>query len=180
MYKKAQKSPNSSEEEPIIVRIWDADKGTGQVGHASLEIGESYLSFWPRYEVSLQEKPGKIASTEAFLNSYQEDVYSEGKLPDHIYHVTTLDRSRVIEAIEEIKEEVEEGKIGYCLSGRAFLGGKSCMNCTTAVFDILKKGGFKHMPVLDDTLTSPNGLHDIMEAYQKYEPTYGNQSNQRL
>jgi hypothetical protein len=58
---------------------------------------------------------------------------------------------------------LQQNQLGYCLYGRSFKKHESCLNCTTAVFKVLEAGGLDKIPGIDDMITSPGGLRDVIK-----------------
>lgn len=148
----------------IIIRIWYSKDEN--VGHASIQIKDDYLSFWPKYAISLTEKPGIISFCEATLLSLENDIDAEGQIPDRVYQLIGLDVSNGSKMLNHIKNQVKQGTIGYCLTGTKLKGSVYCLNCSTTVFKVLKASGFNNDSFLRETtsaLISPNELSNIID-----------------
>jgi hypothetical protein len=162
-------SPRNSEDCKIIVRIWHPYT-KDQVGHASLQVGDHYLSFWPENGVDPSQKEGMVQSCNAIMLTLEEDINAEDdRLPDETFEFIYLDEIKMKDEIIGIKRQISENDIGYCLSGRKLKGDMHCMNCTTAVYRVLTVGGLEALPILDRFITSPQQLRDILVIASKYE-----------
>ncbi len=162
-------SPHDSANYKIIVRIW-RPYTKDQVGHASLQVGDHYLSFWPENGVDLSQKDGMVRSCSAIMLTLEQDINAEDdRLPDESFEFRYLDGAKMKEEIIEIGRQISNNNIGYCLSGRKLKGNMQCMNCTTAVYRVLTVGGLEGLPILDRFITSPKQLRDILVIASKYE-----------
>jgi hypothetical protein len=56
----------------------------GNVGHASIKIGSTYMSWWPKMDSLMESIVGLAVGTAFITPTYQNDVTWEGKEPDYV------------------------------------------------------------------------------------------------
>ena len=136
----------------VICHIWE--ERNGNWGHASLQGENFYLSLWPKFGASSNEKNGKIIPSPAVLSSYKTDCESEGESydkprdPDHsiIINLSNNDYSKVSDFYKQIENKVESGIVKYCAANcnLPFYGekGVKAYNCTGVVQHALLNTNF--------------------------------------
>src|SRR5262245_11546807 len=81
----------------ITVYIWTFRGKNVAWGHASMQVGATYISWWP-------EKPGQVPSkihpqvyaSHPFRNrTFLEDVRAEQQMPDHTIQIDGLDENAI-------------------------------------------------------------------------------------
>lgn len=160
----------------IIVRVWSAQgkndvqysdrqiminlmRGRDQVGHASIQTENFYISLWPKKtpsptQVLLRE------GVEAELHDHEMDVELEGRVADFctILHTIPAD---VINKIykDKIEPQVKAQSILYELTGRTKTPGKKQQqNCSAIVMELLCLG-------LNSSPLCEREIYDSSEIY---------------
>ena len=125
--------------EMVTVYIWSFRGKNEAWGHASIQVGQTYISWWP-------EKPGQVPSkihpnvyaSHPFRNrSYAEDVRDERQPPDHIVQIQGLDEN----AIKDWWQSFGLTRDGVLFQGPLQSWDTLNRNCSNVVATALKKGG---------------------------------------
>ncbi len=123
----------------LTVNIWSFRGKNEAWGHASMQVGQTYISWWP-------EKPGQVPSkihtnvyaSNPFRNrSYAEDVRDEGQPPDHVVPIHGLDEN----AIKDWWQSFGLTRDGVLYQGPLQSWDTLKRNCSNVVVIALKKGG---------------------------------------
>lgn len=65
--------------------VWYPDLRGGNIGHASIKVGDTYMSWWPYAGSKMEILKGIIGSGSGFRTpAYPDDVSAEGKDPDYV------------------------------------------------------------------------------------------------
>ena len=73
------------------------------VGHASLKIGDTYISYWPAESAGKKDVKLGQSHQAGFPSSYAVDRRLERKHADEEFTLTGLDTSKMVEAWEQFK-----------------------------------------------------------------------------
>lgn len=126
----------------VTVRIWNSGlKGGENVGHISIQTSTTYMSLWPA--------SSKMRKSEVFLsrghnlipNPEEDIVLEDGRHPEKIYCLYTLDKN----AIEARFRKITEGDQfkGWTLFGDAgyLINESNTHSCATLAYTLLTAGG---------------------------------------
>jgi hypothetical protein len=123
----------------LSVYVWTFRGKSEAWGHAALQVGQTYISWWP-------EKPGQVPSglhrniyaSHPFRNrSYAEDVAAEERVPDHVVNIDGLDEA----AIKGWWQTLGLVKDGVQYHGPMQPWDTLRRNCSTVVAQALRQGG---------------------------------------
>jgi hypothetical protein len=114
----------------IRVHVWPPD-ATSKMGHASMHVGRTYISWWPqgrdrKYYLPTDSVP-LYSVSHIDQRSYADDVEAEEKEPAHTIHLQGLDEARVLDWWEEYNDLKAEwttlGKNCSTTVGRGLMSG---------------------------------------------------------
>lgn len=123
----------------LTVYIWSFRGKAEAWGHASMQIDQTYLSWWP-------EKPGQVPSkihpnvyaSHPFRNrTYDEDVAAEGQPPDRVIRIEGLDE----QAIKDWWQSFGLTRDGVLYQGPLLAWDTLRRNCSNVVATALSVGG---------------------------------------
>ena len=107
----------------VTVYVWGPQ--SGQVGHASMELGDgTYISLWPGEDKAGKKKKGKKQDIHTSEN-LTEDTEAEGRGPDHYFSIYGLD-----------ERNIRSWWIGFNKQSWSWT-----QNCCKTVIDGLRVGG---------------------------------------
>lgn len=123
----------------LTVYIWSFRGKTEAWGHASMQVDQTYVSWWP-------EKPGQVPSkihsniysSHPFRNrSYSADVSAEGYPPDHVIRIDGLDEK----SIKDWWQSFGLSRDGLLYQGPLQSWDTLNCNCSNVVATALRIGG---------------------------------------
>lgn len=123
----------------LTVYIWRFRGKTEAWGHASMQVDQTYVSWWP-------EKPGQVpsgihpniyASNPIRNRSYSEDVADEKQPPDHVLRIDGLDE----QAIKNWWQSFGLSRDGLLYQGPLQSWDTLRRNCSNVVATGLRIGG---------------------------------------
>lgn len=120
----------------VIVNIWTSGGNPSypghNVGHASIQCREQYMSLWPR---RVQNEGSGIKEGISFelLPNYQTDLNYERRAPEVRFCFYSLETDKIEKAFDEIKKTLE----GWSLLGLE----KKSESCASLAWHLLKAGG---------------------------------------
>lgn len=123
----------------VTVHIWSFRGKNEAWGHAAMQVGQTYMSWWP-------EQPGQVPSkvhrniyaSHPFRNrTYADDVRDEGQPPDHTIRIDGLDEN----AIKDWWQSFGLTRDGVLFQGPLQSWQTLKRNCSNVVATGLKKGG---------------------------------------
>ena len=168
---------NVSEKNRVIVRIWTSAwnkeyQGIGDVGHASIQIGNDYISLWPKGNPSGVFKQF-FENREKYFITYEKDLWlEENNKPSFIVCLYLLDMSAIKQKAEELKDNVEHWTLfgNNCL----LLKDDKTHSCSSIVYELLKEGGIYNFVASKfsahySSVVSPDNLISILKEAKKYE-----------
>ena len=108
------------------------------IGHVTLAIPQTYASIWPAESAGGNQF--KVVKA-AYVDSFKEDIDNEGREPDTIITLYSLN----IKAIESSLREIKCSDAGFALSGdnssTRSSNDKQAYNCNGLVYALLQAGG---------------------------------------
>jgi len=123
----------------LTVYIWSFRGKMEAWGHASMQVDQTYISWWP-------EKPGQVpsgihrdvyASHPIRNRSYSADVSAEGQSPDHFIRIEGLDEK----AIKDWWQSFGLSRDGMLYQGPLQSWDTLQRNCSNVVATGLRVGG---------------------------------------
>jgi len=123
----------------LKVYVWSFRGKTEAWGHASMQVDQTYVSWWP-------EKPGQVpsgihrniyASHPIRSRSYSGDVSAEGQPPDHVIRIDGLDEK----AIKDWWQSFGLSRDGVLYQGPLQSWDTLKRNCSNVVATALRIGG---------------------------------------
>jgi len=123
----------------LKVNIWNFRGKRQAWGHASLQVGETYISWWPEMPGQVPSKihPNIYASHPFRNRTYADDVADEGQPPDHVILIEGLNEN----AIKDWWHSKGLVRNGIELSGPLLPWDTLSKNCSTMVAEALRIGG---------------------------------------
>ncbi|WP_076420319.1 hypothetical protein [Colwellia sp. UCD-KL20] len=85
----------------VKVHIWT--KNSTHIGHASLTIGTTYVSFWPEGNAVKKDLKIKRSQPGSFMTSLDDDIYSEGDRQPITVIVNNLDEKAILNFIKDLQ-----------------------------------------------------------------------------
>lgn len=76
------------------------------VGHASLSVGEDYISFWPEEAAGKKDLKTKRRVPGSFKNSLMDDIICEGGRPPFTVELDNLDEGAVLDYIAALRSKI--------------------------------------------------------------------------
>lgn len=123
----------------VIVNVWNFRGKTEAWGHASCQVDQNYISWWP-------ERPGLVPSkvhrniyvSNPFRNrSFEADVHDENQQPDHVVMLAGLDEGRM----KDWWQGFGLARDGQLYEGPLLAWDTLMRNCSNVVATALKEGG---------------------------------------
>ncbi|MBY0544283.1 MAG: hypothetical protein K2Q14_01910 [Gammaproteobacteria bacterium] len=156
-------------ENRVIIRIWTSAQnklippillpGAGlPVGHISLETPDQrYVSLWPQDAASARE--AILSSVPSHLHTFEEDCEDEGRVPEVVICLYTLD----IEAIQNTFREIATNLNGWTLLGgnQLFSKDDQAHSCSSLAYRLLKAG---HIDAILESGKERNERSSVMNA----------------
>ncbi len=138
------------------------------LGHVSVETRDFYASLWPDgIDVFNKLKPQEGYSK---TSNPRDDELAEGKPPDHLVDLHTLD---VVAIKEELDRFVGTGSKYHVIGRNRFFRELGANSCSGLAHDLLTKGGIDKLAsrthlIRDFVVTTPNNLISlVLEAKDK-------------
>lgn len=85
----------------VKVHIWQRNET--HIGHASLTIGSTYISFWPDGEAGKKDLKTKSSQPSTFMASLLEDIKNEGNRQPITVNLAKLNESGILDFIEQLQ-----------------------------------------------------------------------------
>ncbi len=129
----------------LTVYIWKFRGKKIAWGHASIQVDQTYMSWWPEGDNRQRSKiSSNIYSTGPFrYRTYSEDVEAEGQEPDHKFKLPGLNDS----AVKDWWQSFGLIRDGILYQGPLQPWETLTMNCSTvAAYGITLAGGKEHAP----------------------------------
>lgn len=140
----------------------------GSVGHAAMQVGSQYMSFWPA-----RRPPGMVAGAlgthASFHDHYEDDVRDEGREADAKVVFYSLDIERINQAFADFKNSRKSKR--WTVLGRNifnwFNKGRG-QSCSGLVYHLLKCGGisfklhYKKEFERDSLYVTPNSIYRMI------------------
>jgi hypothetical protein len=162
-------------EDRVTIRIWTSVfnktlRGE-DVGHISIETSDSYMSLWPKGRPSgiaqafFQKRPPH------YMSSYKDDLEAEGRSPELIICLYSLNGEEIEEEFTRIKDKID----GWALfGGNALIDRNGAESCVTLAYKLLKKGGLYELISSGNSsrfasVISPDNLSDAIVKAKKEE-----------
>jgi len=123
----------------VTVYIWRFRGKNEAWGHASMQVGHTYISWWPEEpgQVSSKIHPNIYASHPFRNRTYNDDVRAERQQPDQVIHIEGLDEN----AIKDWWQSFGLTRDGIFYQGPLQSWETLKRNCSNVVATALKKGG---------------------------------------
>lgn len=123
----------------VTVYIWTFRGKTEAWGHASMQVGSTYVSWWPAQPGQVPSKWHRqiYASVPFRGRSFAEDVRDEGQPPDHAIRIAGLDEA----AIQSWWRSFGLVQNGVALPGPLLPWHMTKQNCSTVAARALRIGG---------------------------------------
>jgi hypothetical protein len=123
----------------LTVYVWSYRGKREAWGHASLEVGQTYISWWPAEPGQVPSKLHEnIYASHPFRNrTFDEDVAAEGQAPDHVILIDGLDE----DAIKDWWQVFGLTRDGTVFEGPLPAWETLGQNCSTVVATALRIGG---------------------------------------
>ncbi len=130
----------------------------GNIGHVSVETGEFYASFWPRYLTFFN----KLYIQEGEHSNISEDYRSEKRIHTHLIDLETLDISSMASELKKFKATNQ-----YWLFGPSTIMANNAASCSGLAYALLKAGGIGKLvspgfTVRDQLIATPNNLSKLV------------------
>jgi len=109
----------------VIVHVWK--RGASDVGHAALEVGGCYVSFWPGEHAGKKDFKKQASHPPAFPSSYRTDCRLERRNADCSLVLEGLDEAVMAMGWERIKADQPKYNMVQ-------------QNCSTVVATLLEVG----------------------------------------
>ena len=158
----------------IIVRIWETE-GKNSVGHVSFQVDDTqagiiyYFSVWPEQEITSTSIEGlKVVPAKCMPDLIGDEKGEDNRKYTEIdlSGLSYLNKEAMKIHLINMKEEINSGKLSYCLSGKPYIkmikGVDKCVNCVTSVKEILETGGIKMPPNTLDTPIRPSDFSKFL------------------
>lgn len=127
-----------------IVRVWNSTR-LDEVGHASLQAGNFYVSFWPKEQPKITQ-PSVIGE----LWNIDQDFHTKGK-PSEVFLIMGMNVSRIAAVFDQIKTRVAKKSLKWNWMAKirkdslrdndSELSSLTDLHCSSMVFYLLMKGG---------------------------------------
>ena len=123
----------------LTVNIWDFRGKTEAWGHASLQVDQTYVSWWPEHPGQVPSKIHRnIYASHPFRDRrYEEDVAAEGQRPDHRVPINGLEET----AIKDWWQSFGLTRDGVLYYGPLLAWDTLKRNCSNVVATALRVGG---------------------------------------
>lgn len=122
----------------VTVYVWNYRGSKQAWGHASLELDQTYISWWPENPGQIPTKIPNVYASHPFRNrSFASDVHAEGRLPDHSIRINGLDEN----AIKDWWQGMGLVRDGQLFAGPLLPWKTLNQNCSTVVATALTVGG---------------------------------------
>jgi hypothetical protein len=123
----------------LTVYIWNFRGKNDAWGHASMQVDQTYISWWPEQPGQVPSKihPNVYASHPFRNRTFQDDIRDEGQMPDHSIRIDGLDE----DAIKDWWQSFGLTRDGVLFQGPLQSWDTLKRNCSTVVAVGLKKGG---------------------------------------
>jgi len=152
----------------LTVYIWDFRGKDIAWGHASVQVDQTYMSWWPegtnRYRSKVHPN---IYSAGPFRNrTYEEDVVAEKKTPDHTVELNGLDEA----TIKDWWQSFGLTRDGVLYQGPLLPWETLTMNCSTVAAHALTLGGGKKYASWTkawNVVWTPNDVYQYARAIQE-------------
>lgn len=116
-----------------------------QAGHAALTLDDgTHISWWPTGKTEVK----KSKKNPREVGSLDEDIELEGRKPDKVFEVTSLDETRIKQWWEALLDDGEKYNLAF-------------RNCCHIVMKALKAGGFK-CKWYNENLLMPHDVESIL------------------
>jgi hypothetical protein len=123
----------------VIAHIWTSENNIQlqgvSVGHVSLQVGETYMSLWPKQS---RRKEFDNVPPEYVLNYEIEKSKYEGREPEYTFCFYTLNKQDIINKFKAFKNELES----WCLYGGIC---KNAESCVSFAWKLLEAGGIENL-----------------------------------
>lgn len=162
------------------IRVWfcKADGGAN-VGHATLQTPNEYLSLWPNRDTKAKTGCGMLfehRSGAYFCSCYEEDLDKEQRPAEYVCLLYSLSVSKIDKKIRELKSETTQ----WSTAGNTFFGNWTAgvsRSCAGAVREALMAGDMNVLAapgIATNLMTSPHNIftwaRDAKEAELKKYP----------
>lgn len=123
----------------VTVYIWSYRGKSEAWGHASVQVDQTYMSWWPSMPGQVPSKVHpNVYESHPFRNrTYDEDVRDEGQQPDHVIHINGLDEN----AMKDWWQSFGLTRDGVQYQGPLQSWATLKRNCSTVAAVALKQGG---------------------------------------
>jgi hypothetical protein len=123
----------------VTVFIWKFRGKAEAWGHASMQLDQTYISWWPENPGQVPSKihPHVYASHPFRDRKYEEDVSAESQPPDHIIRIDGLDER----AIKDWWQSFGLTRDGILYQGPLLSWDTLKRNCSNVVATALRVGG---------------------------------------
>ena len=135
----------------------------GNVGHASIQIADQYISMWPQECSRLMSTvSGEVDNSTVAIDMIREN----GRAPDHVFHIVGLDVEGMLVKVQQLRRS----ELRYHLFGRNHFFQLSTANsCSGLVYDLLMIGGIHNRSprrhwIRDYVITTPNNLVPMLQS----------------
>lgn len=86
----------------VIVYVWPKD--ANHIGHASLQVGAHYISFWPADEAGKKDVTVKRSHDVIFMTDYASDCRAEGGRQAQSLSLYTLNEDAMLKARDQMTQ----------------------------------------------------------------------------
>jgi hypothetical protein len=123
----------------LLVNIWSFRGKNAAWGHASAQVDQTYISWWPENPGQLPSRlhPSIYASIPFRYRTLRQDVAAEGQLPDHTIPLAGLNEI----AIKDWWQSFGLTRDGMLFEGPLQAWDTLTRNCSNVVATALKVGG---------------------------------------
>lgn len=84
----------------VTVYVWR--RSAQHIGHASMQVGEVYMSFWPEGTAGKKDVTLKQSHPGAFIESLEEDILNEGNRQPQALTVEGLDEAAMLRTFVDL------------------------------------------------------------------------------
>jgi len=126
---------NRDRSNKVIVRTWIPTSST-ETGHSSMQTHTHYISYWPANPINISLKgPKNKSHAGRNFHSYLDDLKAEGRLPEKIAVIYTLNTANINSAYIDFQNKAGRQ---WALTGSILWDNN---NCAGLVRYLLEKGG---------------------------------------
>ena len=127
------------------------------VGHAALEIGDQYLSIWPKtHELARRSAIHSCDVEPYFINNYTAEQQKYEEAAHVVYTIRDINKPKLLKRIRWIKRYKQYNIKNY--------------NCVCAVIEALTYGNVKLAPIKG--IPIPRDLDIILSQHSKFTAKY--------